>query len=452
MQNNYLKLLGLHVLIGVFIYFSRFLGNLYFYGLVLFFLNRIVSATPDLKSFEVVRACAYIMGAEVILRMTNSGPFYESSKYLVILFSVFGLFYNGFNKKAIPYLLYLFLLIPGVYVSLYLLDIGQNIRKAIAFNLGGPVSLGIAALFCYGLQVTKKQLESIINFMLLPLVSTLAYVIMYNPDVSAVATGTGSNFASSGGFGPNQMSTVLGLGFFLMAVRFFHFSHTKLLRYLDLAFVLLFAFRAIVTFSRGGVFTAIIMILAFIFILYKTMDKSKRNKILLSITVFSVIGVATWGLSVIQTKGMIEKRYANQNAMGHEKSDVTTGRADLFVAEFEEFIANPFLGVGVGRVKDLRFQNTGIHAASHNEMSRIISEHGLLGLLAFSILLFVPLFFRLQNRSNVLFFSFYLFWLLTINHSAMRIAAPAFIYALALLNVTHEKRPIHRKQLKKPAV
>ncbi len=447
MQNNYLKLLGLHVLIGIFIYFSRSLGNLYFYGVVLYFFNRIISAKPHLKSFEIVSACAYIMGAEVILRMTNSGPFYEASKYIVILFSVFGLFYNGFNKKAIPYLLYLFLLIPSIYVSLYLIDVGQNIRKAIAFNLGGPVSLGIAALFCFGLQVTKKQLESIINFMLLPLVSTLAYVIMYNPDVSAVATGTSSNFAASGGFGPNQMSTVLGLGFFLMTVRFFYFSQTKLLRYLDLAFVLLFAFRAIVTFSRGGVFTAIIMIVAFIFILYKTMDKSKKNKMLLSIAVFSVMGVATWALSAIQTNGMIEKRYANQNAMGHEKSDVTTGRGDLFLAEFEEFIANPFLGVGVGRVKDLRFQKTGIHAASHNEMSRIISEHGLLGLLALSILLLVPLFFRLQNRSNVLFFSFYLFWLLTINHSAMRIVAPAFIYALSLLHIKDDTPSLHRQQI-----
>ena len=133
--------------------------------------------------------------------------------------------------------------------------------------------------------------------------------------------------------------------------------------------------------------------------------------------------------------------------MGHEKSDVTTGRGDLFLAEFEEFIANPFLGVGVGRVKDLRFQRTGIHAASHNEISRIISEHGLLGVLALSILLLVPLFYRLKNRNNVLFFSFYLFWLLTINHSAMRIAAPAFIYALSLLHIINDKPSIHRQQI-----
>ena len=80
-------------------------------------------------------------------------------------------------------------------------------------------------------------------------------------------------------------------------------------------------------------------------------------------------------------------------------------------------------------------------------MSRIISEHGSLGVMAFSILLLVPLFFRLKDRSNVLFFSFYLFWFLTINHSSMRIAAPAFIYALSLIHIKDDSSRLHRKQV-----
>lgn len=191
------------------------------------------------------------------------------------------------------------------------------------------------------------------------------------------------------------------------------------------------------------------MILAFVVILYNHTSKTQKRNLLFSLIGFLVIGLVTWLISASQTNGLIEKRYANQNAMGIEKSDVTTGRGELFLAEFDEFLEHPFLGVGVGRVKDLRFQKTGIHAASHNEMSRIIAEHGLLGMIAFTILLLVPLFFRLQNRSNVLFFSFYLFWLLTINHSAMRIAAPAFIYALSLLYIIDDTPSLHRKQINK---
>ena len=153
----------------------------------------------------------------------------------------------------------------------------------------------------------------------------------------------------------------------------------------------------------------------------------------------------TWLISSIQTSGFIEKRYANQDAVGREKEDVTTGRKDLVAFEFNEFMDHPFLGIGVGRVKEQRLNETGVQAASHNEMSRIVAEHGLLGVFAFLIVLLVPLVFRMGNRTNLYFYSFYVFWLLTINHSAMRIAAPAFIYGLCLLNIKYEEPPVHRK-------
>ena len=445
MKSRYLNLLGLHIVIGILMFLFRSLGDIYLFCIVVYFGIKTINTKRIERPLIILKACAYVVGVEVLLRMTGGVIFYEASKYLVILFSVIGFYYNGFNKKAILYLLYLIFLIPSIYVSLYSLDIGVNIRKAIAFNLSGPVCLGISALFCFGVKLTKQQLNTVVNYILLPLVSTVVYIVCYNPDVSSIATSTASNFAASGGFGPNQVSTVLGIGMFLLTARYFFVSQTRVLKIIDLALLGLFSFRAIVTFSRGGVFTAIAMILIFLFILYRTMDKKQKTRIITSIIVFFGLAIVTWIVSSIQTSGYIDKRYANQNALGIEKGDVTTGRSDLFLLEFQEFIDNPFLGVGVGRVKDLRFQKTGIHAASHNEMSRIIAEHGMFGIIAFCILLFAPLFFRLGNRNNVYFYSFYLFWLLTINHSAMRIAAPGFIYALTLLNVRNEKVIVHRK-------
>ena len=35
--------------------------------------------------------------------------------------------------------------------------------------------------------------------------------------------------------------------------------------------------------------------------------------------------------------------------------------------------------------------------------------------------------------------SFYLFWFLTINHSAMRIALPGFIYGLSLIRIVPDE-------------
>ncbi len=113
------------------------------------------------------------------------------------------------------------------------------------------------------------------------------------------------------------------------------------------------------------------------------------------------------------------------------------------------FLDNPIFGIGVGKNKEYREQTTGIEAASHNEISRMLAEHGSLGLFALLILLITPLVLYLNNKQNIFLFSFLIFWLLTINHAAMRLAAPAFIYALSLLKVKfeteHEKPSLHRE-------
>tara|TARA_R110001583_G_scaffold120213_2_gene271468 strand:- start:584 stop:1438 length:855 start_codon:yes stop_codon:yes gene_type:complete len=266
------------------------------------------------------------------------------------------------------------------------------------------------------------------------------YLFLYAPDLQSVVTGTESNFMASGGFGPNQVATVLGIGMFVLTTRFFLSKEIFIHRLVDLILLGLLGFRAIVTFSRGGVVTAIIMILFFIGLYYVKVNIKTKFRIKFSFLVFVIMAIFIWVISSIQTSGFIDKRYANQDAAGRVKEDVTTGRTDLVAFEFNEYINNPFLGIGVGKVKEERLNETGIEAASHNEMSRIVAEHGLLGVFAFLILLITPLVFRLKNKSNLFFYSFYIFWLLTINHSAMRIAAPAFIYGLCLLNITYESK------------
>ena len=447
MDIKFLRTLGLHVLLGVFIYSFRFLGNVIILGIIFYFFRLALITTKSKRPLVFLYACAYITSFEVLLRMSGGIFFYEASKYLVIIFASFGIFSKGIQGKSLVFLLYLLLLIPSIYISLYEISYGLNVRKAIAFNLSGPYCLGISAIFVYGLKVSKIEVLRLLNFLLYPLVSIIVYLFVYNPDVSKVVTGTGSNFSSSGGFGPNQVATVLGLGMFILTVRFFYFSKGILLKGLDLVFLALFSFRAIVTFSRGGVFTSIAMILAFLFFMYFQSNKKKRKSIIAYTLVIVLLGGLTWMISSVQTNGFIEKRYANENAIGVKKADITTGRSQLFKFELNEFLENPFFGIGVGRVKQLRFERTGLHSASHNEMSRIIAEHGILGVLAFSILLFVPLIFYLGNRQNIFLIPFYIFWFLTINHSSMRIAAPAFIYALSLLNYVNEKPIIHRKQV-----
>ncbi len=442
---TYYKLLVFHVVLAIGIFMFRPLALVYFLFITSFFSYKILMTPKKNKTLYVLFACAYMVGIEVFLRMNGGTFFYESIKYLVTLFCIMGIISNSFSNNSLIYLLYILLLVPGIFVAVTEMGFETNIRKAIAFNLSGPICLGIAAVFCYKRNVRFKHIKYILSAFLLPLVSMTVYLILFTPNLEVAIKGTGSNFMTSGGFGPNQVATVLGIGMFAMAVRFFMSQEKLFNRLIDLVLFGVLSYRALITFSRGGVITAIVMILFFICLYYLKANIKTRFKIKFTLLFFLISMFFIWMFSTMQTAGFIEKRYANEDALGREKQDLTTGRISLAAFEFNEFINNPFFGIGVGKVKEERFTETGIVAASHNEMSRIVAEHGLFGVFAFLILLITPLVFRLKNKSNLFFYSFYLFWLLTINHSAMRIAAPAFIYALSLLNITYEKTPIHRK-------
>ncbi|ALJ04577.1 hypothetical protein APS56_05235 [Pseudalgibacter alginicilyticus] len=443
----YFKLLIFHAVLAMGVYVFKPLALAYFLCITAFFSYKILRASKKYKTFYVLLSCAYVVGAEVFLRMNGGTVFYEAIKYLVIAFVLLGLLSNSFSNKALIYVLYILLLIPGIFVAVADLGFETDIRKAVAFNLSGPVCLGITAVFCYRRTVTYNQIKMVLLGLLLPLVSMTVYLFLKTPNLQEAITGTGSNFITSGGFGPNQVSTVLGIGVFVLATRFFMSKETFLYRLIDLFLLTILAYRAIITFSRGGVITAVIMILFFLALYYFKVNLKTKFRIKYSLLLFLIFVFTTWLYSSVQTGGFIEKRYANQDAAGRDKEDVTTGRSDLIAFEFKAFLDNPFLGIGVGRVKEERLDETGVEAASHNEMSRIVAEHGSFGVLAFLILLLTPLIFRLKNKTNLFFYSFYLFWLLTINHSAMRIAAPAFIYGLCLLNISYETPKSKRSRL-----
>lgn len=445
-QLTYLSLLGLHVLIGVLIFLYRPLGQLYFFAAIGFFLFLILRSGN--KNNEAMLGAAYMAGGEVFFRMLGAAPVYETGKYSVIAFIFIGLLLSGTSRKSGPYWLYIFLLLPGILVSAINLNFGTDVRNAVIFNLSGPFCLGLSALYCIDRRITYTNLKVLCGTILMPIIAMASYLTLYTPDLRATVTGTGANFAASGGFGPNQVSTILGLGIFLALVQLITNSRNKGWLLLNLAILGGLFYRAIVTFSRGGVITAIIISSIFLVIYFLQSRQAVKGRLTLYMLLISGVLVFAWGYSSLQTGGLIDKRYANQDARGRIKEDVTTGRAALLTTELGVFYENPITGVGVGKIKEYREELTGTDAASHNELSRMLSEHGILGLIMLGILGIYPLIYRANNGRNVLFYSALGFWFLTINHSSMRIAAPAFIYALSLLNVVYEKKkdPVRRQR------
>lgn len=446
-QDHYLSLIGLHAILAFLIHFVPNFSRVYFIAVIVYFFYRIITASSDKKLKEVLIACCYVVGSEVLFRMTGGTFFYEAAKYLVILYVLIGLFYSGVSGKSYAYFIYLILLLPSIIVAYIEIGYDSNLRTNIAFVLSGPVCLGLSALYLYDKKILMRDLLDVLKYLSLPIISMTIYLFLYSPSIKDTLRGTQSNFEASGGFGPNQVATVLGLGMFALTVRLFMKSPSLLLKVINIILLGLISYRGIATFSRGGILTAILIIGAFLVLLYKKSSMGQKGGIVYSFFLLSVLAVSVWIISSSQTEGLIDKRYANQDKLGRDKEDLSTGRVDLFIDDLQGFIDNPFLGVGANGAKELRLKRGLGLKASHNEVSRLLSEHGIFAFIILLILIINPLVHRYYNKRNLFFYAFLGFWFATINHSAMRIAAPGFIYALALLNVKYEKRPLHRKRL-----
>ena len=439
----YLYLLALHAFLGFVLFLFPFFSKVYGIAILVFGIYFIIQSKN--KQNEALLMAAYAVSAEIMLRMTGGTFVNEYGKYLVMLFLFLGMLFSGFSRNALVYWLFLFFLVPSVVLSTVTLDITTDVKKAIVFNISGPVCLGISAIYCYKRELTFQRLLGIITAFSLPLLCLVTYLYFYTPNIQDVVTGTQSNFETSGGFGPNQVSTILGLGIFIFFVQLMLNSSNGILQIINGGLVLFFAYRGLITFSRGGIYTGVAMILLLLAILYFQANFQTKPKIAGIIVLSFLATLAVWSYSSIKTNGLLDKRYANQDAAGREKKSQLSGREVLIESELKMFYENPILGVGVGKNKELRKSQTGIDLATHNEITRMLAEHGTLGIVGLLILLITPLYLFAVDRQNILALSFFVFWLLTINHAAMRLSAPAFIYALSLLKVYREAPAVHRK-------
>ncbi|SHM17638.1 O-antigen ligase family protein [Flavobacterium chilense] len=432
-KTPYNFLLLIHAVIAVVVFAVPFLSKIYaiLIPVVGFF---IVYRTKNKKN-EVLLVAAYLVGVEVLLRMTGGNFNNEFVKVNVIFFMLLGMIYSNFSTSGFVYWFFLILLIPGILITSTVFNPSIDIKKSLVFNLSGPVCLAISSIYMFKRRILFTDLQNVLVVMGLPIVSTTIYLFLYNPSVRDVVTGTQSNFETSGGFGPNQVSTILGLGMFVFFTQLILFSKSKKAIILNGILLVFITYRGIVTFSRGGIITAVAMIVFLLFLLYVYSNDKGKKKFVVVFFLTGLIAAGVWSYSSFQTKGLIEKRYANKDAAGRTKKDRLGGREEIMNEELSVFIDNPILGIGAGMGKEVRKETFGAEVASHNEITRMLSEHGLFGVFGLLILAITPFVVYVNNRQHLYFLSFFVFWLLTINHAAMRTAAPAFVYALSLLFV-----------------
>lgn len=403
--------------------------------------------TTNSRPERVAYVAAYITGAEVLWRMTHAPVFWESGKYAVVaLFIVSLVVRRRLKPPALP-LLYFALLLPSVVLAAGMMDF-DTARQQLSFNLSGPLALMVSAWFFSQLELSREKILQLFFALIAPVLGVVSLALFSTLTSPELQFTSAANRISSGGFGPNQVSAVLGLGALMAYLCMLDKGVTFSLKILTLLLMILFAAQSALTFSRGGLYCAVGSALAGSLFLVR--NNRARMKLVAGAALISILGyyVVLPRLESF-SRGTLTARFENTK---------TTGRDRLATAELEAWQDNPLFGLGPGGAETYRHELIPVSAeqriASHTEYTRLLAEHGILGLNALLFLLIAGIHTlgranALENKARIA--SFLVWSLLFMAGNGMRLVAPSFMFGLgfATLLAREEKQRVGASSLVK---
>ena len=365
---------------------------------------------------------AYITGAEVIWRMAQAQLFWEFGKYATAAICVVTILRaRKLKRPALPFL-YFVLLLPSAVLPMANLD-SATLQSYLSFNLSGPLALMLSAWFFSRLQLSTAHLRQLFLVLIGPVLGIASITLFATLTASAIDFGTASNLVTSGGFGPNQVSAILGLGVLLAFLCLLDDKISWGFRGLMLGSMIFFAVQSALTFSRGGLFNvAGSATLASLYLIREA--RSRVKLVLVTALLLMIVGFILLPRLDAFTGGALLTRFQDTRL---------TGRDRFVQVELHVWAENPIFGVGPGRATPYRAYS------AHTEFSRLLAEHGVFGLSALILLLIIAAQSLRRARTNtgkalvvaMLGWSF-LFML----SAAMRLVAPAFIFGLASATIS----------------
>ena len=369
---------------------------------------------------RIACAAAYITGAEVLWRMTTDRLPWELGKYAVIAVCGTAILKRDGAKGLVAPLLFFSLLLPSAVLTLADFPL-EEARQQISFNLSGPFALAICAGFFYRTTLTFDELQRAFLWFLAPVAGIAAIVlfgILTNPDITF---NTESNTATSGGFGPNQVSAILGLGALLAFLSQFAARASWQFRLAAFGLLVWLGTHSALTFSRGGLFAAgggAVVAALYYAVRY---PGARLRLALVAGLVFCTGKYVIWPALDEFTDGTITARFTESDLSRRDE----IGVADLIIWE-----EHPILGVGPGR-SSLEHRESVI---AHTEFTRVLAEHGVFGAAAIVLMLYLA--YRNVRRaewdkSRGFVLAMITWACLFMLNSAMRLAAPSFLIGLA---------------------
>jgi hypothetical protein len=208
----------------------------------------------------------------------------------------------------------------------------------------------------------------------------------------------------------------------------------------------IFTLQGLLTFSRGGMVTGFLGIFVILFFLRTASTPQIKRFGLVRIGKYLIpaflLIMGTFFIVNRLTDGMLLLRYQGetQGTMAGSKqkslNSITSGRFDILTGDIELWLDHPVFGVGAGTSKYLRERMNGVVA--HVELSRLLAEHGLLGLIYFIILMYYG-FKILRSHPNPavrgILIALFVVGVFTSFHAAMRTFVSPMMIGMSMLTI-----------------
>jgi hypothetical protein len=363
--------------------------------------------------------------------MARAPIFWEFGKYAIVFLFGLALFRSERWRNHDMSIVYFLLLLPATVRTLISLPLSQA-QKEISFNLSGPFTLLICVIFFSNLKLTGLEVRRLLIALLGP-VFGIAMIALFSIATAESIEFTGeSNPVTSGGYGPNQVSAMLGLGAVASFFALMYGKATQLIR-AGLGFLLImFVAQSALTFSRGGLYSATGAIVISCYFLMR--DRRMRPKLTGMMVALPLLagGALLWENAL--TGGALASRFSDTSL---------THRTDLSMQDMAVWAEYPVFGAGPGMAKAAHSNRL----AAHTEFSRLLGEHGLFGLAAMFFLVAMAVQQVRQAPSwtgKAMSLALIVWSCLFMSNSAMRIAAPSFIFGLAFVTLVPLKEGAYR--------
>ena len=386
-------------------------------------------------------------GLEIISRLGKSKPLPDEMGKYFLYYAIVLLFLGSLDRRnklgKSKYRVggaMLACLVPSV---VHAAGVNSFDLQGWIFNLSGVLQLSILLIFAARERWTETEFFKLCKIGALPILPIAVYITIKTPKFEEIDFNNAANFSTTGGFGSNQVSTLLGIGFLIISLFYLMKKPVFQFGIVNVGLIGFLVFRGFLTFSRGGILVAVLAAIVGLLV-YSVGSRSRLRRLAMTSVFVIIAGYFAFNAANALTHNALASRYSGEDnnapagKKGADLNKLTSNRSGIALTDLKMFNDYFLLGVGPGESRYRRKFYGGFEIIPHTEYTRLLSEHGLGGLLETILLSFFPIVWlrrvKLQHV-KALCAAFFVLAIGTSFHAAMRTNTTVVFYVIASLPV-----------------